>query len=148
MHCNGESPCPDQNVLRSQILIKLCISHLFHIHISNEWVINDFLPSTCRANIICIKRRHYSEPWVVFYIFISPWVHVIFTFSSRRGVPLSWLWYMLVWCGGRPTHSYYGKFDVFQISQEDEDNNDKSYKKKLELLKNYESGSTLHHNAD
>ena len=109
MHCNGESPCSDQNVLRSHILIELYTSHLFYIHISNEWVINAFLPSIYRANIICIEKKTLLRTLDSFLHFISVgWCNIYIFLPTRCPFELIMIHAGLMWWGGgeagRHTH--------------------------------------------
>ena len=96
MHCNGESPCSDQNVLRSHILMKLSTSHLFYIHISNEWVINAFLPKKTLLRALDSFLLFTSVGSCNIYIFLP----------TRCPFELIMIHAGLMWGGGRPTHSY------------------------------------------
>ena len=101
MYCNGESPCSDQNVLRFHILIKLCTSHLFYIHIANEWVINASLPSTYRTNIICIEKKTLLRTLDSFLHFISVgWCNIYIFLPTRCPFELIMIHAGLMWCAG------------------------------------------------
>ena len=98
------SNCSDQSVLRFHILIKLCTSHLFYIHISNEWGINAFLPSTYRASIICIEKKTLLRTFDSFLHFISVgWCNIYIFLPTRCPFELIMIHAGLMWCAGHPS---------------------------------------------